>query len=34
MESQNIYLHLKVLHVRTVAWSVQNEQDGAARIKY
>jgi hypothetical protein len=34
MESQNIYLHLKVLHVRAVAGTVQTEHDGAAHVKY
>jgi len=34
MESQSIYLHLKVLHVRAVACIVQSEGDGAARCKY
>jgi len=34
VESQSIYLHLKVLHAGVVACTVQSEGDGAACVKY
>lgn len=34
MESQNIYLHLKVLYVRAVVQTVESEREAAACVKY